>query len=105
MTTTAVETETGYIDSPTFDELLKAYHDNRFQVFDWCEAYTRPFSHPYHRIRFEGEYPDEGTRARELADQNGFPLTYIYRIWDCRPGGADRPYWEMRFTTLHSALT
>ena len=101
MTTTAVQeqkAETRWIASPTFEELVKVYHDNGFSIWSGVpgrgdRAY--PYA-PLHRIRFEGD-SEEGKRGVELARNRRFPLARMIRVWEFFTGDNPEPYWELSF--------
>lgn len=86
----------------SFDELVKAYHDNGFRIIDVGEAGVAPVFRPCHVIRFEGDYPDEGMRGVELAKQQGFRLVALRRVWNhIPPDEAHDPYWEVTFSRFN----
>lgn len=67
------------------------YLNAGFDVMTCNEGGERRLSH--HIIQFEGDYPDEGFRAAKLAEQLGYPLIYLRRVWDFdMPAERDIPY-------------
>ncbi len=88
--------------SPDLENCLKTFHENNFDVFDWMDESNPP---PEHLICFNGDFPDEGFRAAELAIQLGYEIFQLRYIWDYdarvhEPDGFEGPCWELSLMPL-----
>ena len=100
--------------SPDFAEILKTYREYNFDIFDWRDGNIG--TPTPHRIRFHGDYPDQGYRAADLALEKRFRISSLNRIWDYfdylymweleETEEQIRPFWEICFLTYeqHMAL-
>ena len=91
---------------PTIQDIRKIFKNHGFDVTqsdDGRETYRQ-----CHLVQFNGDYPDEGFRAFDVALQHGLLLIHdapLRRIWDCwmdwdtgqRSLDRDRPKWEILF--------
>ena len=93
--------------SPDLEEILKVLRENDIYVLDWLDGNEFP---PEHLVRFDGDFPDEGHRAAELAIQHGFNIFHLRYLFDYHSYLYDydpeedednelRPFWELTFLT------
>ncbi len=84
------------IANANLDELINLFRSNGFNIID-AHVVPNCALNPIHfLIRFEGD-ENEGQRAVELANQNGYrdSLDELHRVYVCYEGElASNPYWH-----------